>query len=88
MGWGLILLIGEIAKLFMIKKQKYFTPIRIIGMLLIFVGIALRKISTNDTQFAIIGGLFIAGLLVYIWGWDRKRITENVKSIESDATES
>jgi len=85
--WILIILIGEVTKLFMLKKQKYFTPIRFIGMLLILVGIALRQISSSPTQFTIIGGMLIAGLLIYVIGWDRKRIAKGNDTNKPDAPE-
>jgi len=86
--WILIILIGEVTKLFMLKKQKYFTPVRIIGMLSIFIGLALRQVSSSPTQFTIIGGMLIGGLLVYVIGWDRKRITKDSEEKEPDAPES
>ena len=83
--WILIILIGEVTKLFMFKKQKYFTPIRIVGMLLIFVGLALRQVSSSPTQFSIIGGMLIVGLLIYFVGWDRKRTNKDDVAREPDA---
>ena len=79
MGWILIILIGEFTKLCMLKKQKYFTPIRIIGMLSVFTGVLLRQISTGSTQFAIVGGLLMFGLIVYFIGWDRTKETKKTE---------
>jgi len=79
-----IILIGEVTKLFLLKKQKYFTPVRIIGMLCVFTGLALRKVSSNDNQFAIIGILLIVGLLIYIAGWSCKRVVKDIEPEPSD----
>ena len=78
----ILIIIGELAKIILLKKQKYFTPIRIIGMLVFFIGIALRKISNSDIQFTLIGGLLIFGFVIYVAGWNRKRVinaTGNIK---------
>ncbi len=76
----LVIFIGEIAKLILLKKQKYFTPIRITGMFLVFGGLVLRKVSSNDTQFAIVGGLLVLGILVYLAGWNRKKFIQSSNS--------
>ncbi|MFC3150753.1 hypothetical protein ACFOEK_06925 [Litoribrevibacter euphylliae] len=73
MFWILFLLIGEITKIIKLKTQKYFTPVRILGMLSILIGLYFRQISTNSTQMTIVGGLLMGGLLMYTLGWDRKR---------------
>ena len=76
----LVIFIGEIAKLILLKKQKYFTPIRTTGMFLVFGGLVLRKVSSSDTQFAIVGGLLVLGILVYLAGWNRKKLIQSSNS--------
>lgn len=82
-----VIFIGEIAKLLLIKKQKYFTPIRIIGMFLVFGALALRQFSSSDIQFTIIGGLLILGIAVYVGGWNRKKTLQSNNSTSPEINE-
>ncbi len=49
-------------------------------MFLVFGGLVLRKVSSSDTQFAIVGGLLVLGILVYLAGWNRKKLIQSSNS--------